>query len=443
MQPEARAIKFCELSPTRWVFLFGLWGIITGCVSTNIPYNPEETGLELGCAVGDVTSNEATVWIKVVGSQAVAVQYGPKRSPDSMFKTSFVSPAANSDFTVKINLTGLTPKTPYLYRAVVEGKQPGRLCQFVTAPISSDAVPVTFVIGGDLRESFRPFIIMDAMRKAKPDFFILLGDTIYADKGKAAIQLADYWAKYIENRDDATQRFLSETSVFVMWDDHEVDNDFSSTHPRMPIGRKAFMDYWPIRPDQKDPHRLYRSFRWGQAVELFLLDTRQYRDQSARTMLGGVQKEWLKTRLGTSRATIKFIVTSVPFSDPRVDKWGEYSLERDEILDFIGKKEISGVVFLATDVHHAGIAKVPGSLGLKEFIFGPLATAMNDKINRNEPRFEYFDDQSQNYGRISVRPGHFNTFVEVEWVDRFHNPLHRVEFYKDSSKRRLLSKPVK
>jgi len=199
MQPEARAIKSCELSPTRWVFFFGLWGIITGCVSTDITYHTEETGLELGCAVGDVTSNEATVWIKGVGSQALAVQYAPKRSPDSMLETSFVSPAADSDFTVKINLTELTPKTPYMYRAVVKGKQPGRLCQFVTAPISDDPVPVTFVIGGDMREGFRPFIIMDAIHKANPDFFILLGDTIYADKGNVAIQLADYWAKYIEN----------------------------------------------------------------------------------------------------------------------------------------------------------------------------------------------------------------------------------------------------
>jgi hypothetical protein len=72
-----------------------------------------------------------------------------------------------------------------------------------------------------------------------------------------------------------------------------------------------------------------------------------------------------------------------------VDKWGEYSLERDEILDFIEKKEISGVAFLATAVHHAGIAKIRGFLGLKEYILGPLATAMNNKINPDEPRFAY------------------------------------------------------
>jgi hypothetical protein len=83
-----------------------------------------------------------------------------------MLETSFVSPAADSDFTLKVNLTELTSKTSYMDLAVVKGKQPGRFCQFVPAPISDDPDPVRFVIGKDLRESFRPVIIMDAMRIA-------------------------------------------------------------------------------------------------------------------------------------------------------------------------------------------------------------------------------------------------------------------------------------
>jgi alkaline phosphatase D len=354
-----------------------------------------------------------------------------------MQETAPVSPSSELDFTVKFNLTGLTPKTHYSYRAVVEGNIPGSLCRFVTAPIPEDPATVTFVIGGDMRETFRPFTIMEEMRSAKADFFVFLGDTIYSDKENAAIQLSEYWAKYRTNRDMPTQRFLAETSVLVMWDDHEVDNDFLPTHPRMPIGRKAFFDYWPLRPDPQDSPRLYRSFRWGQAVELFLLDTRQYRDLSAHTMLGAAQKQWLKDSLASTSATIKFIATSVPFSDPREDKWGEYQQERDEILEFIDEMEIAGVVFLTADVHHAAVAKVPGPLGLKEFIFGPLATTMNYKIASNEPRFEYFNDQSQNYGKITVKPGPPQLSVEIKWFDRCHHLLHRVEFGEDLSNTRV------
>jgi alkaline phosphatase D len=424
-----------------WVLFLGLSGGLGGCASIEPQYSSEQTGLEFGCASGDVTSTEAIIWLKGSGSQPLVVQYGPKHTPERMLETDHFSPVADTDFTVKINLTELTPKTHYIYRAVVEGKQPGPLCQFVTAPVPDEPAPVTFVIGGDVNESFRPFTIMDEMRSAKPDFFIFLGDTMYSDKGKTAIQLTDYWAKYVENRDAATQRLLAQRSVFAMWDDHEVANDFSSTHPRMPIGRKAFFDYWPIRPDPQDPHRLYRAFRWGLAVEFFLLDTRQYRDPAVGTMLGPVQKQWLKDSMAASPATFKFIVTSVPFSDPRKDKWGEYPQERDDILDFIGEKGIAGVVFLATDVHYAAVANVPGSLGLKEFIFGPLATSMHYQINPNEPRFEYFNDQSQNYGKISVKPGPPHLSVEVEWFDKFHNRLHRVEFGEVLSHNRFRLNP--
>ena len=67
-----------------------------------------------------------------------------------------------------------------------------------------------------------------------------------------------------------------------------------------------------------DPHRLYRKIRYGADVEVFLLDTRQYRsrnadqDGPAKTMLGARQLRWLLDELQASDATWKVIVTSVP-----------------------------------------------------------------------------------------------------------------------------------
>jgi alkaline phosphatase D len=43
----------------------------------------------------------------------------------------------------------------------------------------------------------------------------------------------------------------------------------------MPVGRKAFIDYWAIDTPPGEPNRLYRSFRHGTLAELFILDTRQ------------------------------------------------------------------------------------------------------------------------------------------------------------------------
>ena len=436
MKHELSRIKWRWLAPmTRkpWVLVIGLWGILGGCASTEYLKNPKQRGLDFVCAVGDVTPTEAMVWLKATGPQPLTVQYGSDPLAKTFFTTDQIYSKPDTDYTVKINLTGLSPKTRYVYRAVVEGKQPGPLCQFVTAPSRDDFAQVVFVVGGDVRASFRPFTIMNEMYFAEPDFFLFVGDTIYADKGGTAEKLADYWGKYVENRDPATQGFLAETSVYVMWDDHEVDSDFISTHPRMPIGRQAFFDYWPIRQNSEDPHRLYRVFQWGQAVEIFLLDTRQYRDPSTHTMLGEVQKRWLMDRLKASSAKVKFIVTSVPFSDPGKDKWGEYAEERDEILDFIGKEGITGVAFLATDAHHAAIANVPGPLGLKELIFGPLAATMNYKINSKDPRFEYFNDHYHNYGKITVRPNGGTLLLEVEWYGEGKMLLYRLVLERDAS----------
>jgi alkaline phosphatase D len=385
----------------------------------------------MGCAVGDVTPNEALVWVKTKGPQEVKILYTTDPLWIATQETFLISTSAERDFTAHIPLADLTPQTRYLYRMLVPGKKQGPVCQFVTAPPMDVLAPVTFVIGGDTRKSFRPFSIMEFMRAAQPDFFVYLGDTIYADKGSTAMTLSDYWGKYAENREGFSQRLFATTPLFVMWDDHEVDSDFTMTHPRLPIGRQAFFDYWPIRPSTQDPYRLYRSFKWGKGVEVFLLDCRQYRDPQKKTMLGLEQKQWLLQQLAVSSAMFKFIVSSVPFSDPRDDKWGEYPAERDDILKFIQEKKIPGVNFLAGDVHHAAVSHMPHDPAVREFIFGPLAAPMNYKVSSREPRFEFFQDASQNYGKVTVQPDGPKPSVRVEWFDTTNALLHQITVEDD------------
>ena len=146
-----------------------------------------------------------------------------------------------------------------------------------------------------------------------------------------------------------------------------------------------------------------------------------------------MQKRWLVDRLEASSAEVKFIMTSVPISDPGKDKWGDYAEERDEILDFIEKQGITGVAFLATDVHHAAIAKIPGPVRLKEFIFGPLAAPMNYMINSEEPRFEYFNDHYRNYGKVTIHSESSAPIMKIEWFGEGNVLLHHVVLSTDSS----------
>ena len=72
------------------------------------------------------------------------------------------------------------------------------------------------------------------------------------------------------------------------------------------------LDYNPILPAGNTPERLYRNFHWGKHLEMFLLDTRQYRDANfvagsaagPKTMLGREQVVWLKDALKKSLSLI-------------------------------------------------------------------------------------------------------------------------------------------
>ena len=91
----------------------------------------------------------------------------------------------------------------------------------------------------------------------------------------------------------------------VVWDDHEVEDNYAGTHPdsastdpahfennnsyarRVPFGErrkngyKAFFEAMPRIQLHANANRLYGSFRLGKLAELFLTDERQYRDPAA------------------------------------------------------------------------------------------------------------------------------------------------------------------
>jgi len=216
-----------------------------------------------------------------------------------------------------------------------------------------------------------------------------------------ATTLPEYRARHRDQRAaEALRRFLETTPVYAMWDDHEVRNDFAGPFESyMPAGRQALREYWPIRVASDDPHRLYRTVRAGADLELFILDTRQYRsrnadqDSSAKTMLGENQLQWLLNGLTESTTTWKVIVTSVPLSIPKgggigtpgndgwaggPDKTG-FERERQVIVDYILTRKVKNVVFLAGDVHFVQANGYdPNGDGIPdfhEFVAGPLSAA--------------------------------------------------------------------
>jgi alkaline phosphatase D len=364
-----------------------------------------------GVIVGDVTSSSALLWARSDREATLNVALsGGRHGPIAR------APArAADDFTARVALERLAPGRTYRYRAWFSLGSPGSSHgpavegSFETAPAAIAATPVRVSFGGDVtgqnvcRDAAEGLPIMETVRARHPDVFVGLGDMIYADNTCAAVGLygnaqipgtfgpaADldaFRAHWRYTRaDPGLQRLLEGTDYVAVWDDHEVVNDFGpltdtrSTPPYtpgvhlMPIGLQAFLDYNPVAIAENTPRRLYRSLRWGKNVELFVLDTRQYRDPNfaedtdahPKTMLGREQLTWLKEKLATSDATWKVVVSSVPMSIPTGfpaangrDGWANFDqstgYER-ELLDLLGFMHSHGIrnsVWITTDVHFA------------------------------------------------------------------------------------------
>ena len=365
--------------------------------------------------VAEVSPDRATLWLRGDRTATpVRLRYGPAEDPTVTIDIE-VRLEPERDQTGRVVLDGLTPGTRYVYEVTQdEARAHGA---FVTAPRPDADAPVRLVWSGDLgangycRDVEDGYQIFRTMARRRPDLFLFVGDTVYADQpcgvrphvpgtDYVAKTLAEFHGKHRYNRaDPALQEFFRTTSVFAIWDDHEVRNNFAGpTEPLMPVGLQAMLDYWPIQGPPEEPRRLYRSLRWGRHLEAFILDTRQYRsanaepDSPAKTMLGLAQREWLLRGLAASDATWKLVVTSVPlgmFTGGRdSDSWSSANVfgfartsptgfvhERDLILRAIREQGLRNVVFVSGDVHHAELIRHEPSPGfvVHEILAGPLA----------------------------------------------------------------------
>ncbi|MEW6542623.1 MAG: alkaline phosphatase D family protein [Nitrospirota bacterium] len=451
---------------------------VHGCTSEsrpglppNSPFADATVGtdrlLSHGVAAGDVTADSALVWFRTNGPARSQVEWWPEdgqMGSQSMrsaapIRSAVVATSRARDFTAAVRLTGLTPGTGYRYRILTgppEGEaelKPARdrgAGRFATAPGPDSSRPLRFVWSGDLggqgrcRDAGTGYRIFDQIVQRQPAFVLLLGDLIYGDDrcpsppnvpggDFLATTLEEYRAKHRYQRGDAAlQRLLASVPVYVIWDDHEVRNNFSGPHdPLMPVGRQALLEYWPIGTSGDDEFRLYRRVRYSADLELFILDTRQYRSRNAepdgpsKTMLGEAQRRWLLEGLAASSATWKVIATSVPLSNPKTgnklnsgnDSWARgadgtgFQVELRGIVQMILDRRIRNVVWLATDVHYVQInAYDPdrdGATDFHEFICGPLSSAPGILLPPDRafnPTTLHGESGFLNFGLVTVGP---------------------------------------
>jgi alkaline phosphatase D len=397
---------------TRWLSTLAAALLLLGAAPSRIGRATPPSSHALVVAVGETTSTGTRLWLRAETPEA---RVELVRGDGGGRRVLVARPAADRDFTAHVAVRDLRPAVRYRYEVTAGAERVTGT--FTTAPAGDADQEVRVQWSGDLggggycRDGEDGYPIFRAMARRAPDLFLFVGDTIYADQRCGAVPhvpeppaaarpLEAFRAKHRYNREDpALQQFFRGTSVYAIWDDHEVRNNFAGPEePLMPDGRRAFQEYFPVLGPPEDPTRLYRRVRWGRHAEIFILDTRQYRSSNAahdgpeKTMLGVAQRRWLLDSVAASDATWKVVVSSVPlgiFTGGRfADSWSSanvlgyprnggtgFAHERDLILGELHARGPRNVVFVTGDVHHAEVLRhepTPGHV-VHELIAGPLS----------------------------------------------------------------------
>lgn len=262
-----------------------------------------------GIASGDPASDAVIFWTRVTPESEGDVKVSWQVATDAAFAqlvtTGEMVTNANRDYTVKIDARGLRAGKNYFYRFMTGGKtsEVGKTCTLPEGDVSSVKLAVmscaNFPAG-----YFNAYELAAAQDDL--DAVVHLGDYIYeyarggyasehaAELGREVLpanellSLSDYRTRYGQYRTDTSlQKLHAKVPFITVWDDHEVANDTwrdgAENHnegegdfsARKEAALQAYFEWLPIRPWREGNHEeIYRSFSYGNLVDLHMLDTR-------------------------------------------------------------------------------------------------------------------------------------------------------------------------
>jgi len=397
------------------------------------PYNVEAnprfatTPFTLGVASGEPLPDGFVIWTRLAPEPLDPHGGMPRRqmlvswevSSDDRFKTIVQSgqhmAMPELAHAVHVEVTGLAPNRPYWYRFTVGGmrSQTGR-----SRTLPAHGAPldrVRFVAAGCQYYELGHFTAWRRIAEEPIDFVFHYGDYIYEGAGakfatgdnfgknppplryhvgNELYSIDDYRVRYSQYKTDPDlQAAHAACPWFVSFDDHEVDNNWAANidenesppeifATRKAIALQAYYENMPLRRSSfpSNGHiQMFRSAQYGDLLNAFFLDTRQYRSNQAyhdlaapqgpdvfaanRSMMGDQQENWLFKGLSASPTRWNLIAQQVLLMNllrtpaeggerlTGMDTWSGYMHSRRRLLDHIDKHRPGNVVTVSGDAH--------------------------------------------------------------------------------------------
>lgn len=299
---------------------------------------------------------------------------------------------------VHVEVGGLRPGRQYYYRFRA-GQETSPIGRTRTAPaLGTRLNSFSFAFASCQNYPAGFYTAHAHMAQEDLDLVVFLGDYIYEGDGQGSIgrgwvpareatTLADYRVRHAQVKTDSDlQASHAAFPWLVTFDDHEVDNNWAGddSDPNTPLDQfltrraEAFQAYYenmPLRlaqrPEGASLH-LHRRRSFGDLVDFYMLDTRQYRNDQAgseagrldpaRTILGEEQEAWLRRSLAGDTARWNVLAQQVVFSQRDFtvgpaqgfndDSWDNYPVARDRLSSYFAELgPAKNPVIITGDVH--------------------------------------------------------------------------------------------
>lgn len=285
----------------------------------------------------------------------------------------------------------------------------------------------TIAFGSCLHQD-RPQPIWDAVLAARPQLFLLIGDSILAD----TTDLPEKQEAYArQTAQPGFQALLATCTVWATWDDHDYGfNDAGADYPVREGSQKLFLNAFaePAESPRRQRPGIYDAHIVGppgRRVQIILLDTRYFRSPLTRraerpdgegpyeagtnrddTLLGADQWMWLRQQL-RAPADLRIIASSIQViaDEHGWEKWANFPFERKLLFNMISDTEAEGVLFVSGDRHLAELSMADTrevGYPLYDLTSSSLSLPMDEPLiepNRHRIGNAFF---GANFGLISI-----------------------------------------